>query len=87
MADLTPAECARVARVALFATFAAQVERGHLTRIGLLALRSRLDSECSHEFEPGPDLDGLALAVNDALGVPVEVEDDPSGLLPPDQRD
>jgi hypothetical protein len=85
---LTPIEAQAVAQAALFATFRLQVEHGHLTRAGLLALHARL-AEYSNEFIPGVGLEAMRLAVDDALDVDQTdaIDDDPRGLLPPDQRD
>ena len=86
--ELTPAEAGAIAQAALFVTFRQQVEHGHLTRIGLLALHSRL-ADYSHEFAPGVELESMRLLVSDALDVDQTdaIEDDPRGLLPPEQRD
>jgi hypothetical protein len=64
----------------LFREWLGQVQVGHLTREGLLALHVRLASY-SHEFAPGADLEAMRLAVDDALGVDplLQVPDYPPG--------
>jgi hypothetical protein len=86
--DSGPVRAQAIAQAALFATFRALVEHGHLTRAGLLALHSRV-ADYSNEFLPGVDVERMRLLVDDALDVDATdaIEDDASSLLPPDQRD
>jgi hypothetical protein len=82
-------ESQRVAQTALFSCWWWQIENGHLTRTGLLALRSRLDP-VSGEFIVGPDVEQLRALVDQALGADVaQIPDDLSELDDPgaDRRD
>jgi hypothetical protein len=75
---MTSAAAQRVAQTALMTSFAWQVTNGHLSRVGLLALRARLS--VPGEFVEGNDLLAVRLLVNDALGV------DSADELVPDGR-
>jgi hypothetical protein len=83
--EFTPQLAGRVARVALFTEWHRQLDGGHLTRDGLIALRHRL-APWSGEFEPGPDLDLLRLDAAAALAAAVGCDpaDLPGGLDVPD---
>jgi hypothetical protein len=96
VAEFTPALAGRVARMALFDCWSWQLEGGHLSRKGLLAVRGRLD-ETSGEFAPGPDLDLLRLVAADALAADLGVDaadlpgaevvpDSPEDMPPPRPR-
>jgi hypothetical protein len=56
----------------------ALVLSSHLTRAGLLNLRSRLSG--SHEFKPTPQREWLCLRVEESLGMRRSVPDDLSAL-------
>ena len=79
-------EVQRVAAAALFTCWQWQIEHGHLTRAGLLALRGRLD-EGSNEFVAGDDVLTMRLLVADALGVDSADEQVPDFPPDPPHRD
>ena len=86
--EFTSELAGRVAREALFDCWRVQLDGGHLTREGLMAIRARLDATTC-EFAPGPDLDLLSLdvdaAVAESYGAPLE--DMPGRELPEDLGD
>lgn len=71
MTEFTVELAGRAGRSALFGEWRRQLESGHLTEAGLLALRTRLT--VPGEFEPGNDLALLILEVEQALGMDREV--------------
>lgn len=78
MIEFTPAIAGELRRAALLEEWTAQLEAGALSTCGLRRLRARLDAT-SGEFEPGPDLELLEIAVNDELAERLGV---PAGLMP-----
>ncbi len=81
MAEYDAAQVDRIARVVLFTEWRRQVEAGHLTRDGLIAVWGRLDPQ-GNEFFPGEDLDEMRWLLASALGI--EPGDRPDAEPPPD---
>jgi hypothetical protein len=85
---ITPIEAQRAAQAAIFREMLLLIEAKLATREILRYWHTRLTVGAS-EFIPGVDLGRVRLMVDDALGIDITdaIDDDPRGLLPPDQRD